>query len=181
MTELHIQTNRFLLRKPRQSDAQAIFDAYAQDDLVVQYLAWRKHANIEATDQFVAYCIDQWQSEQSQPLVIQEQDTERIVGMIDLRRTGHRVNLGYVLAHSHWGNGCMTEVCAAVVEYLFSSSPLTLRIEAVCDVENVASARVMEKLGMKREGVLRAYMMHPNVSQMPRDVYMYSLVSDDRT
>jgi [ribosomal protein S5]-alanine N-acetyltransferase len=180
MTELHIQTDRFLLRKPRLSDASAIFDAYAQDDLVVQYLVWRKHTDIEATKQFVTYCIDQWASGQSQPLVIQEHDTERVVGMIDLRRTGHRVNLGYVLARSHWGKGCMTEVCAAIIGYLFSSNPPTFRIEAVCDLENVASARVMEKLGMKREGVLRAYMTHPNVSTMPRDVYMYSLVQDDQ-
>ncbi len=32
---------------------------------------------------------------------------------------------------------------------------------------------------MKREGVLRAYMIHPNVSPLPRDVYLYSLVRDD--
>lgn len=180
MTESHIQTNRFLLRKPHVSDASAIFDAYAQDDLVVQYLVWRKHADIEATKQFVTYCIDQWTSGQSQPFVIQDRDTECVVGMIELRRTGHRVNLGYVLARSYWGKGCMTEVCAAVIEFLFSSNPPTFRIEAVCDLENVASSRVMEKLGMKREGVLRAYMMHLNVSPMPRDVYVYSLVQDDQ-
>lgn len=74
----------------------------------------------------------------------------------------------------------MTEVGAAIIGYLFSSNPQTARIEAVCDLENVASARVMEKIGMKREGVLRAYMTHPNVSTSPRDVYMYSLVRDDQ-
>jgi ribosomal-protein-alanine N-acetyltransferase len=154
MTELKIQTKRFLLRKPRLSDASAIFNAYAQDDLVVRYLVWQKHADIEATRQFLAYCVAQWDSGESQPLVIEACDAQSAVGIIDLRRIGHRVNLGYVLTRSYWGSGCMSEVCAAVVEHLFSTDPSTFRIEAVCDVENVASARVMEKIGMKHEGLL---------------------------
>jgi [ribosomal protein S5]-alanine N-acetyltransferase len=50
------------------------------------------------------------------------------------------------------------------------------RIEAIHDVNNPASGRVMEKLGMQFEGVLRRYMLHPNVSDMPGDCRMYALV-----
>ena len=54
--------------------------------------------------------------------------------------------------------------------------PEIFRIQAVCDVENIGSARVMEKAGMEREGTLRRYVLHPNISDEPRDVYMYAIV-----
>ena len=48
------------------------------------------------------------------------------------------------------------------------------RVSGVCDVENLASARVLEKAGMLREGRLRRHTVHPNVSDHPRDVYLYA-------
>jgi [ribosomal protein S5]-alanine N-acetyltransferase len=54
--------------------------------------------------------------------------------------------------------------------------PDVWRIGDVCDVENVGSARVMEKAGLTREGLLRRWMMHPNVSDAPRDCFIYARV-----
>ena len=50
------------------------------------------------------------------------------------------------------------------------------RTEAACDVMNVASARVMEKAGMTKEALLRRYLFHPNLSNEPRDAFLYSKV-----
>ena len=50
------------------------------------------------------------------------------------------------------------------------------RIGAVCDVENRASARVMEKAGLEREGILRRWIIHPNVGFEPRDCFSYAMV-----
>lgn len=47
------------------------------------------------------------------------------------------------------------------------------RVCAYCDVDNAASARVMEKVGMVHEGTLRRWAIHPNVSDSPRDVLVY--------
>ncbi len=52
----------------------------------------------------------------------------------------------------------------------------TYRVFATCDVGNLASARVMEKAGMLREGLLRRYGFHPGVSDEPRDSYIYAIV-----
>ena len=54
------------------------------------------------------------------------------------------------------------------------SHPSVSRAEAICDTENVASAWVMEKSGMKREGILRRYLTHPNVSNEPRNCFVYA-------
>jgi [ribosomal protein S5]-alanine N-acetyltransferase len=50
------------------------------------------------------------------------------------------------------------------------------RIGAYCDVENRASARVMEKAGLQREGILRHWIIHPNISAEPRDCLSYAMV-----
>ena len=50
------------------------------------------------------------------------------------------------------------------------------RIGAVCDVENRASARVMEKAGLEREGILRRWIIHPNVGSEPLDCFSYAMV-----
>ena len=84
-------------------------------------------------------------------------------------------NIGYVLAQPYWGQGLMTEAARAVVEFAFAD-PRVFRVWAVCDVDNARSARVLEKVGMTREGVLRRWTVHPNISPDPRDVLCYSRV-----
>ncbi len=62
----------------------------------------------------------------------------------------------------------MTEAANAVVDWALSQ-PEVFRVWAVCDVENVASARFLEKIGMRREGTLSRWIIHPNISEQPRD------------
>ena len=52
------------------------------------------------------------------------------------------------------------------------------RIQAYCDTENNASARVLEKAGLKLEGTLRRYLVLPNLGTDPRDVFMYAKVRE---
>jgi RimJ/RimL family protein N-acetyltransferase len=94
--------------------------------------------------------------------------------MIEVRLNAHRANFGYVLARPYWGNGFMPEAIAALVK--ITLEPLTIyRIEATCDVENKASARALEKSGFLREGLLRRYIIHPNISPEPRDSLLYAI------
>jgi Acetyltransferase (GNAT) domain len=69
----------------------------------------------------------------------------------------------------------MTEVLAEVVNWALRQ-PSAFRIGAVCDVENIGSARVMEKAGLVREGLLRRWLIHPNVGNEPRDCFSYARV-----
>jgi len=93
--------------------------------------------------------------------------------MVGVRVDGHKVELGYVLARKFWRQGYMTEAVRAVVSWAIKDADV-YRVWAVCDIENVASARVMEKAGMQREGILRRWSMHPNRSDEPRDCYCYA-------
>lgn len=95
--------------------------------------------------------------------------------MLELRPSGHRAELGYVLARDCWGRGVMTEAAQAVVTWALAQ-PGIYRVWAVTDVDNHGSARVLEKIGMQREGLLRRWMMHPNLSPEPRDCWCFARV-----
>ena len=95
--------------------------------------------------------------------------------MVELRLQNHSADLGYAIARQYWGNGYTTEVVKAIVTWSLAQQGI-YRVWAVCDVENKGSARVLEKAGMQREGVLRRYLVHPNFSDRPRDCYCYSIV-----
>ena len=69
----------------------------------------------------------------------------------------------------------MTEALAQVVYWAMGEDGIW-RIGAGCDVENFASARVMEKAGLAKEGILRRWITHPNISSEPRDWVSYAKV-----
>jgi RimJ/RimL family protein N-acetyltransferase len=164
---------RLRLRPPRQDDAAAMFEAWTRDPDVTRYLTWRPHGKPDQTATFVAGCIEAWRGPSRRPWVITRFGENVPIGLIELRLDGHRAELGYVLARSAWGQGYMTEAVQTVVHAAFDELPLS-RVSAVCDVDNLASARVLDKAGLQREGVLRRYIMHPNISDEPRNVYLFA-------
>ncbi len=83
--------------------------------------------------------------------------------------------MGYVLARAYWNRGYMTEAVREVTEWALTQ-PSILRVWAVCDVENAASVRVLKKAGFQQEGILRRWLIHPDISDEPRDCYCYAVV-----
>jgi [ribosomal protein S5]-alanine N-acetyltransferase len=170
-----LTTARLRLRRPAAGDAAAIFAAYAQDPEVTRYLTWRPHASVDHTRAFLRRCAEGWRDGTEFSWVLSLREGEQLVGMLALRPEGHRVNLGYVLARPFWGQGLMPEAARAIVDWALTE-PDVYRVWAVCDVENTASARVLDKIGMTREGVLRRWILHPNAGDGPRDCLCYARV-----
>lgn len=167
-----IETERLVLRPPRMDDAESVF-AYARDEEVTRYMMWRPHRSIEETLEYLrgATAFPEDGSHLLWAVTLRGDDTLR--GMIALRPKGHKADVGYVLARPFWGRGYMTEALRAVLEFAFTL-PGMYRVWGVCDADNDASARVMEKAGMVFEGTLRRDTIHPNVSPEPRDMRCYA-------
>jgi RimJ/RimL family protein N-acetyltransferase len=70
----------------------------------------------------------------------------------------------------------MPEAVRAVTGWALDQ-PGIYRVWAVCNVENIASCRVMEKVGMQKEGILRRWSIHPNISEEPCDSYCYAVTN----
>jgi RimJ/RimL family protein N-acetyltransferase len=170
-----IETERLILRKPRMDDAPAVFTGWVQDPEVTHFLIWRPHEDIGQTESMLTRAIAAWDGDVRFPYMITLKASGDVIGMIELRIEGHRVELGYVMNKSFQGKGYMTEAVRAIIIWAFQQ-PNIYRVYATTDVENIASQRVLEKAGMQREGVLRRYIVHPNISDEPRDSYIYAIV-----
>ena len=168
-------TARLTLRKPELADAPALFTTYAQDPAVTRFLVWRPHSNLATTQAYLEHCVAAWQAHTEYCYVLTERAQARLVGMISVRVRDWSASLGYVLARSAWGQGIMPEAAQAVSDYVLAQ-PAMYRVWAMCDVDNTASARVMEKIGMLREGLMRRGVLHPNISSAPRDCLVYAKV-----
>ncbi|MCK5573199.1 MAG: GNAT family N-acetyltransferase [Bacteroidetes bacterium] len=169
-----IETSRLILRKPRIDDAEDVFEAYASDPEVTLHLTWRTHTTVDETRDYIRQAIAGWEKSITFTWVITLKPTGRLIGSIDIRLETN-ANVGYVLARRYWNMGYMTEAVAAVVAWALQMDEI-YRAWAVCDVENVASARVLEKAGLEREGILRRWIVLPNKSGKPRDCVCYSKV-----
>lgn len=168
-------TDRLSLRRPRLTDARAIFERYAQDPEVTRFVLWEPHRSVEVTEDFLKACIDAWDlGIGHRAWVIERADDARPIGMIGVTIQARRAEVGYVLARDCWGNGYMTEALQAVIACCFESDALD-RVWAVADVDNAASTRVMERAGMQYEGVLRAWARRPSI-EGPRDCSCYAAV-----
>ncbi len=167
------QTVRLTLRPIIPDDARPIFDGYAQDKEVSRFLTWRPHTELAQTQAYVAHCMA---ATSFRTYAIVASGSGKVLGAFDLRHTGAcRLGCGYVLARSAWGQGLMTEALAEVTGWALRQANIW-RIGDVCDVDNIASARVMQKAGLTREGLLRRWGMHPNLSDEPRDCFSFAKV-----
>lgn len=170
-----LTTARLRLRQPVLADAEPIFADYARDPEVLRYLSWRPHADVAETRRYLADRIEAWRTRNAYSYVLQAPDGSRPLGMIELRVEAHRASCGYVLARAHWGRGYMSEALSLLVAWALAQ-PAVFRVGAFCDADNLASARVMRNAGMAFEGVLRRYLVHPNVSPQPRDCLSFARV-----
>jgi RimJ/RimL family protein N-acetyltransferase len=172
----HLETLRLTLRKPRIEDAAVMFAAWTQDPAVTRYLTWRPHEDVRRTESFIIGAIEAWSADERAVYVITTHERDVPIGLLEVRfESSFAASIGYVLQRSAWNRGFMTEVCTAVIDSLFTVSQIW-RVWAYCDVENGASARVLERSGMQHEGVLRRAMLHPNLGEVPRDVHIYARV-----
>lgn len=170
---LTLQTPRLILRKLEITDAEDIF-AYARDPQVSIYTSWVTHQSIDDTYEYLNnFVFDLYHSGKGMDWGIVEKESGKLIGTCGLYTESihQRGTLGYALARAYWGKGFMTEVAKTAIAFGFHVMQLQ-RVQAICNVENVASARVLEKAGMQFEGILHNYIFD---KERPWDVKMYAI------
>lgn len=167
-----LTTPRLTLRKPTPGDAEAVF-GWAGDAEVTRYMGWPTHRSPDDTRRIMTLLLDEWAAQGVGTYFIARQG--RVLGSTGLHVVNaHRAATGYVLRRDAWGQGVATEACRAMVE--LGKTLGLARVEAQCHVAHAASARVLEKAGMAFEGVLRRYLVFPNLDGAPGDVRSYAAV-----
>ncbi len=153
-----LETERLRLRQFRIEDAEAMYRNWASDDEVTRYLTWPTHSSSELTETVVMDWVNHYSESNYYNWAIELKETKEVIGNISVVRIQEELNAmdtGYCMGKAWWGNGIMPEALQAVIGYLFDEVQVN-RIAASHDVDNPKSGRVMEKAGMKLEGILRA-------------------------
>ena len=150
-----IQTDRLILRKYALEDLENIL-AYATDPNWSKFLPVpQPYERSHAIDFINSQLALDRLTHPSFAIVFEG----KVVGGVNIRFDFNNCHgeLGYSIAPSVWGKGLITEAARAMIDLSFSTYPELRRVIATADAENVGSLRVMEKLGMIKEGVLRQH------------------------
>ncbi|HKS15807.1 MAG TPA: GNAT family protein [Planctomycetota bacterium] len=170
-----VETKRLILRDFRIDDWKAVHE-YAADPRAVTHIPWGPNS-ADQTIEFVRKAID----DAARPnrkvfeFAIVVRDEDRLIGGAGLRVSGTEnrdASLGYIINPAFWKRGYASEAAAGMVEFGFRRNGLH-RVWAECDPANAASTRVLEKIGMIREGLLR---QHKWYKDDWRDSYLYSVL-----
>jgi RimJ/RimL family protein N-acetyltransferase len=170
-TELH--TERLRLRRPSPSDADAVY-AWASDPEVVAYVGWPQHRQRSDTVAFLRAAMREFDEDGMITYLAERLEDGQVIGSAGFVRD-HGLQIGYVLARPWWRQGYGTELARAMIDLAWAR-PEVHRVWAITDTQNVGSAKVLEKAGMTREGVLRRFGVHPNLGPTPRDCVVYAKV-----
>jgi len=170
-----IETPRLRLRDFAARDLEA-FLAYRADPEIARYQGWSDYTRADAE----AFFANQARAELGAPgwyqVGIAARGSDTLLGDCALHFLGERqVELGFTLARAHQGQGLMTEAARTLLGFLFGELE-THRVSARLDVRNEACAKLLERLGFRREGHLRQNVFFKGAWG---DEYLYALLEEE--
>lgn len=171
-----LETKRLVLRKYREDDFQAVHE-YGSDPEVTRFVPFGPNT-LEDTQGFMDRTLSSYSDPDSKELkwAITLNDTGQLIGGGGIRiGKEENASIGYVLNRRFWGKGYATETANALLTFGFTRLNLH-RMVATCDPENWASAHVMEKIGMRREG---HFMEDVQIRGEWRNSYLYAILEKE--
>jgi RimJ/RimL family protein N-acetyltransferase len=178
-----VRTARLNLREFVESDFHAVH-AYSSDPRVTRYLFFGPRDADSTADYLEGLLASQRERPRTRfELAVEEAASGRVIGACDLSFIERNVvDLGYMLGIDVWGKGFATEIALALVEAAFFELRAD-RVISTVDVNNGASIRVLEKIGMRWEAVYRKHRRAKNrwwdchLFVLPREVWEASRVN----
>ena len=171
-----LETPRLILRRFTEADADAMFRNWASDDQVTKYLTWPTHADVGISRTVVADWIEAYDRHDWYQWAIELRELGEPIGSLSVVRLDERVDeceLGWCIGRPWWGRGIVAEAGEAVLGFLFGEVKAN-RVAARHAVGNPNSGRVMQKIGMVKEGVLR---QAGRSNQGIEDLVQYSMLA----
>lgn len=152
-----IETERLILRRLNDGDAQAMFDNWASDDEVTRFMTWPAYHSVEDVGKYIAYVCNNYLNNHCYDWAIELKAVGQPIGsisVVNMDELTECVEVGYCLGKNWWHQGIMTEAFGAVIAFLFEQVGVR-RVEARHDPRNPHSGGVMRKCGLQYEGTLR--------------------------
>ena len=151
-----IKTERLLLRKIHSEDAEMVYK-WMSDSKACKYECWSPHQSVDFTRGYIVEVFGEYKSELTYQWGIQlGKELIGSVSIVNVNDYHQKALLGYCLRKEYWSKGYMTEAVKAVLHYMLFDIGIN-RIEATHSINNIASGRVLEKVGMILEGHAKDY------------------------
>jgi len=173
-----IETYRLILRKMEMNDANRMFDYIFSDHRVMDNLIKGPHKSISETINRLTEITNQYESDKFCYWGIEVKESGELIGTIDLYNINEdteNCEVGYDIGFNWWNQGYGTEALRAVVEFAFSFMNIH-KISATHGIDNPASGKIMLKVGMKREGIIR-HMIRKN--NQYKDCGIYGILQQE--
>ena len=169
-----ITTPRVVLRWISEDDIESLYEIFSSPQ-VMRYWSSAPLSDREAAADLQREIAEGNESETMLNWGLALRDSDTVIGtttLFNLSLDNGRAELGYAMAHAHWGKGYMNEALTALVSHAFEVMELR-RLEADVDPRNAASIRTLERLGFQREGFLRERW---HVNGEIQDAFFYGLL-----
>ncbi|MCG7407330.1 GNAT family N-acetyltransferase [Paenibacillus sp. ACRRX] len=157
MTFPELHTDRLLLRQLRADDAEDLFSYFSLDQ-VTEFYDLDSFTNCEQARELILSWVSRYERQEGIRWGITLKSENRVIGTCGFHnwfKEHFKAEVGYELHPDYWRQGIMSEAVNAIVGYGFEQLELN-RIEAFIDPANEASRRLLTKIGMQEEGLLRA-------------------------
>lgn len=161
-----IETKRLILRKLDLTDTQSVFDHWLSDERVTDNRINAAHLSVSETKERLNKIVSEYGSKEFCYWGIERKDTGELIGEIDLYnfdKDTENCEVSYSLGFKWWNQGYGTEALRAVVEFGFKHMNVH-KISAAHNIDNPASGKIMSKVGMVQEGVIK-HMIRNSKSQ----------------
>lgn len=175
-SQINIKTHRLLLREFKKDDLAAVH-SYASDAEVVRYMEWGPNS-VDETREFISRVIENQDEKPRLKFELAILIENKLIGACNLtitNATNRQAFIGYCFNKTYWGKGYATEVAKELLNFGFNQLKLH-RIYASCDVGNIASKKVLQKIGMTKEGHLRENKI---IRGEWRDSFLFSILEQE--
>ncbi|GIN42381.1 GNAT family N-acetyltransferase [Heyndrickxia oleronia] len=172
-----LETNRIRLRRIEKGDAHDIFK-YLSDKEVMKHYGTEPFQTVDEAIRAISRYESLFTEKRGIRWGITLKGDNKVIGscvFYNMVSEHYRTDIGFVLSKNFWGQGIAQEALKAAIKYGFEYLNIN-RIEAVIEPPNVASQKLVERLGFLREGLLRSYEYYRGKFD---DLYMYSLLKSD--
>lgn len=169
-----IETERLILRKVTMDDLDDIYSNWATDKLTNEYLTFKCHESKEETKKMMDFWINK-PEKRGYNLAIQLKNNNHVIGIVSADKSYKYkcFEIGYSISSKYFGCGYTTEAVKEVISFLFDNCDCDI-IEAVIPSNNIASIKVAEKCGLKKEATLKKRYKNKITDEI-NDLYIYSI------
>ncbi|WP_353625698.1 GNAT family N-acetyltransferase [Bacillus sp. JCM 19041] len=167
------------LRKFTDADSQTVFDHWLSDSRVSDNRVSAPHQSVSETRERVNKIVEGYQKESFCYWAIVLKERNVLIGEIDLYdfdRVTENCSVSYSIGFMWWNQGYGTEALKAIIEFGFQQMDIH-KIEAAHNIDNPASGRIMSKVGMKQEGIIKH--MIRNSKNQYKDCAVWGLLQDE--